>query len=228
MPGCLAQGKTDRCDVRLRPPQLAAAVPWCARQAQCRTGPGKQGRKCHRYSSVTCPNRRSTCLSLNLPISKSVVRTNAIAPAWPNTFQSPCARSIAAAGLAHSTGSPAAIPPSTKSKGNATKTVISAIGHRFACRDNRMAKAQEFELKPWPPDVGKSGGLIHHPGTGRRRGLIRTLRRVRYTESSRFWPVSILRWPNLILRRDREEAFRAGNANGLRRTTEMAMLSFRP
>ena len=48
---------------------------------------------------VTCPNRRSRCLSLNLPISKSVVRLNATDPAWPNTFQSPCARCIAAAGL---------------------------------------------------------------------------------------------------------------------------------
>ena len=45
---------------------------------------------------------------------------------------SPCARSIAAAGLAHSMGSPAAMPLSTKSKGNATNKVISAIGHRFA------------------------------------------------------------------------------------------------
>jgi hypothetical protein len=47
--------------------------------------------RCHRYSCVTCPNRRSRCLSLNLPISKSVVRLNATDPAWPNTFQSPCA-----------------------------------------------------------------------------------------------------------------------------------------
>jgi hypothetical protein len=96
----------------------------------------QQRRKCHRYSSGTCPNRRSTCLSLNLPISKSVVRTNAMAPAWPNILQNPCARSIAAAGLAHSIGSPAAMSPSTKSKGNATKKVISAMGHRFAWRDN--------------------------------------------------------------------------------------------
>src|SRR3984893_5332132 len=80
----------------------------------------------HRYSSVTCPNRRSRCLSLNLPISKSVVRLNATEPAWPNTFHSPCARCIAAAGLGQSMGSPAAIPLSTKSKGNATKKVISA------------------------------------------------------------------------------------------------------
>ena len=46
----------------------------------------------HRYSSVTCPNRRSRCLSLSLPISKSVVRLNSTEPAWPNAFQSPCAR----------------------------------------------------------------------------------------------------------------------------------------
>jgi hypothetical protein len=84
---------------------------------------------CHRYSSATCPNRRRTCLLLNLPISKSVVRLNATEPAWPNTFQSPCARSIAAAGLGQSIGSPAVTPPSTKSKGKATKEVISVIGY---------------------------------------------------------------------------------------------------
>ena len=82
----------------------------------------------HRYSSATCPNRRRTCLLLNLPISKSVVRLNATDPAWPNTFQSPCARSIAAEGLGQSMGSPAATPPSMKSKGSATKEVISVMG----------------------------------------------------------------------------------------------------
>src|SRR3984893_12417635 len=87
--------------------------------------------RCHRYSCVTCPNRRSRCLSLNLPISKSVVRLNATDPAWPNTFQSPCARCIAAAGRGQSMGSPAAMPPSMKSKGNATKKVISAIRSHF-------------------------------------------------------------------------------------------------
>jgi hypothetical protein len=85
----------------------------------------------YRYSSVTCPNRRSRCLSLNLPISKSVVRLNATEPAWPNTLQSPCARCIAAAGLGQSMGSPAAIPPSAKSNGSATKRVISAIRSHF-------------------------------------------------------------------------------------------------
>jgi hypothetical protein len=30
------------------------------------------------------------------------VRLNATAPVWPNTFQRPCARSIAVAGLGHS------------------------------------------------------------------------------------------------------------------------------
>jgi hypothetical protein len=84
---------------------------------------------CHRYSSATCPNRRRTCLLLNLPISKSVVRLNATEPAWPNTFQSPFAQSIAAAGLGQSIGSPAATPPSMKSKGKATKEVISVIGY---------------------------------------------------------------------------------------------------
>ena len=82
---------------------------------------------CHRYSSATCPNRRRTCLLLNLPISKSVVRLNATEPAWPNTFQSPCAQSIAAAGLGQSIGSPAVTPPSMKSKGKATKEVISVM-----------------------------------------------------------------------------------------------------
>ena len=86
----------------------------------------------HRYSSVTCPNRRSRCLSLNLPTSKSVARLNATEPAWPNTFQSPCARCIAAAGLGQTMGSPATIPPpSAKSKGSATKRVISAIRPHF-------------------------------------------------------------------------------------------------
>jgi hypothetical protein len=82
--------------------------------------------------AATCPNRRSRCLSLNLSISKSVVRLNATEPAWPNTFQSPCARCIAAAGLGQSMGSPAAMPPSLlKSKGNATKRVIAALRSHF-------------------------------------------------------------------------------------------------
>ena len=92
----------------------------------------------YRYSSVTCPNRRSRCLSLNLPISKSVVRLNATEPAWPNTFQSPCARCIAAAGLGQSMGSPAAMPPpSAKSKGSATKRVIAAIRSHFVSLPSR-------------------------------------------------------------------------------------------
>jgi hypothetical protein len=70
-----------------------------------------------------------TCFLLNLPISKSVVRLNATEPAWPNIFQSPCAQSIAAAGLGQSMHSPAATPPSLKSKGKATKEVISVIGY---------------------------------------------------------------------------------------------------
>jgi hypothetical protein len=48
----------------------------------------------------------------------------------PNIFQSPCARSIAAEGLGHSIASPAAMPPSMKSKGKTSKEVISVIGYR--------------------------------------------------------------------------------------------------
>jgi hypothetical protein len=190
MPCCLAQGKTDRRDVRLRPPcrRPLSFAPSRAIKPYARRGQAarryalpslagamskwrrKQVRTCHRYSSVTCPNRRSACLSLNLPISKSVVRTNATAPAWPNIFQSACARSIAAAGLSHSTGSPAAMTPSTKSKGNATKRVISAIGPPLCCRDNRIAKAREFELEPWPSDVqvgdAWSATRLHAPQAG--------------------------------------------------------------
>jgi hypothetical protein len=45
-----------------------------------------------------------------------------------------------------------------------------------------MAKAQEFELKPWPPDVGKSGRLIRTPAQGGAAGLIRTPRCGAYIE----------------------------------------------
>jgi hypothetical protein len=112
-------------------------------------------RKCHRYSSVTCPNRRSTCLSLNLPISKSLVRQNATEPAWPNTFQSPCASCIAAAGLGQLMGSPAAIAPSTKSKGNATKEMISAIGSRRCADDHPgycASRNMTSGFRPWQYD----------------------------------------------------------------------------
>jgi hypothetical protein len=98
---------------------------------------------CHRYSLATCPNRRRTCLLLNLPISKSVVRLNATEPAWPNIFQSPCAQSIAAAGLGQSIGSPAVTPPSLKSKGKATKEVISVIGYN--CLSTPPNLAQQFD-----------------------------------------------------------------------------------
>jgi hypothetical protein len=80
-------------------------------------------------SSGTCPNLRSTCAWPNLPISKSLVRLSATAPAWPNIFHSPSALCIAAAGLGHLIGSPAAMPPSTKSNGKATKYVIPAMTH---------------------------------------------------------------------------------------------------
>src|SRR6202035_2030931 len=79
--------------------------------------------------SGRCPNLRSTCAWPNLPISKSLVRLIATAPAWPNIFHSPSALCIAAAGLGHLIGSPAAMPPSTKSNGDATKYVIPAMAH---------------------------------------------------------------------------------------------------
>jgi hypothetical protein len=60
-----------------------------------------------------------------------------------------------------------------------------------------MAKAQEFELKPWPPDAGKSGRLIRTRAQGGAAGLIRTPRCGAYIESSRFRPVSIRRCPKL-------------------------------
>src|SRR5258707_13042788 len=84
-------------------PQLAASVISAVRR----------GDSDFQYSLGTWPNRRRVCLTSNLPISKSVVRLNAIAPAWPKVFQSPCARATAAAGLEHLTGSPATTPPST-------------------------------------------------------------------------------------------------------------------
>jgi hypothetical protein len=107
--------------------------------------------------------------------SKSVV-ANAIAPAWPNIFQSPCARSIAAAGLAHSIRSPAAMPPSAKSKGNAAKKVISAIGHRFAFQGQPNGhgsriwiqtvaarwRRQVMTPNPLPGPQGGASGLIVH------------------------------------------------------------------
>ena len=125
------------------------------------------GTKCYRYSSVTCPNRRSTCLSLNLPISKSLVRLNATEPAWPNTLQSAWARCIAAAGLGQSMGSPAAIAPSMKSKGNATKEVISAIGSTAA-----LTIILATELDPLP-DVA----TVPHDRAPRRDRACRKTRR---------------------------------------------------
>jgi hypothetical protein len=53
----------------------------------------------------------------------------ATAPEWPNTFQRPCARSIAAAGLGHSIASPTTTVPSETSKGNATKYVMPVMAH---------------------------------------------------------------------------------------------------
>jgi len=59
-------------------PQTLAALRGQRRRTGERAWPrgNWMAHECHRYSSVTCPNRQSTCLSLNLPISKSVVRLN--------------------------------------------------------------------------------------------------------------------------------------------------------
>src|SRR5260370_41146857 len=46
------------------------------------------------YSVGTCPNRRRIWLAPNFPISKSLVRWLAIAPAEPKDFQRPRAHSI--------------------------------------------------------------------------------------------------------------------------------------
>ena len=48
---------------------------------------------------------------------------------WCGSFQKPCARSIAVAGLGHSIGSPTTTLPSATSNGNATKYVIPAMAH---------------------------------------------------------------------------------------------------
>jgi hypothetical protein len=44
--------------------------------------------ECHRYSSVTCQNRQSTCLSLNLPISKCLSRVRP-RRSWPDPLATP-------------------------------------------------------------------------------------------------------------------------------------------
>src|ERR1019366_5744698 len=75
-------------------------------------------------SSGTSPNFRNTVASRKSPVAGSPLRLNATAPVWPNTFQRPCARSIAVAGLGHSIGSPTTTLPSATSNGNATKYVI--------------------------------------------------------------------------------------------------------
>jgi hypothetical protein len=143
-------------------------VPVPARQSMPAREVTPRAPECHRYSSVTCPNRQSTCLSLNLPISKSVVRLNATEPAWPNIFQSPCARCIAAAGLGHSIGSPAAMLPSIKSHGIATKEVISVIGSGlFDCLADDPGQSgclasqlSAFSIRPLPPHSLYGGGYI--------------------------------------------------------------------
>jgi hypothetical protein len=50
-------------------PQTLAALRGQRRRTGERAWPrgNWMAHECHRYSSVTCPNRQSTCLSLNLP-----------------------------------------------------------------------------------------------------------------------------------------------------------------
>jgi hypothetical protein len=70
-------------------------------------------------SSGTSPNFRNTVASRKSPVAGSSVRLNATAPAWPHTFQRPCARSIAATG--QSIGSPTTMLQSATSNGSATR-----------------------------------------------------------------------------------------------------------
>jgi hypothetical protein len=77
-------------------------------------------------SSGTSPNFRNTVASWKSPVAGSPVRLSATERVWPSTFQRPCARSIAAAGLGHSIGSPTTTLLSATSNGNATKYVIPA------------------------------------------------------------------------------------------------------
>jgi hypothetical protein len=57
---------------------------------------------------------------------------------WPNTFQRPCARSIAAAGLGHSIGSPTTTLPSATSNGSATKYVMAMACHPGLMQDTML------------------------------------------------------------------------------------------
>jgi len=144
---------------------LPCPAPRCSSGKRCPV-PNSMACKCHRYSSVTCPNRRSTRLSLNFPISKSLVRLYATAPAWPNTFQNACARCIAAAGLGQSAASPAVIAPSMKSKANATKEMISATGfHR--CADDHTGYCASRDVtsgfRPWQHDWIEKPLVPRHP-----------------------------------------------------------------
>src|ERR1039458_6846545 len=73
-------------------------------------------------------------------------------PVWPNTFQRPCARSIAVAGLGHSIGSPTTTLPSATSNGNATKYVIPAVAHLLNRTSpyGRAARLQTFHVRSLP------------------------------------------------------------------------------
>src|ERR1700676_2794907 len=96
-------------------------------------------------SSGTSPNFRNTVASLKLPVAGSPVRENATAPVWPNTFQRPCARSIAAAGLGHSMGSPTTTLPSATSNGSATKYVIPGIASPLLSHTNPCDHAARIQ-----------------------------------------------------------------------------------
>jgi hypothetical protein len=93
-------------------------------------------------SSGKLPNFRKTVASLKSPVAGSPVRLKAIAPVWPNIFQRPCARPIAAAGLGHSIGSPTTTLPSATSNGNATKYVIPSLRLNHTSPSGRAAEAQ--------------------------------------------------------------------------------------
>src|ERR1700686_828527 len=72
-------------------------------------------------SSGTSPNFLMTLASPNSPMAGSPVRLKATAPTWPGLRDNASAGMIAAFGLKHSVGSPAAMPSSAATKGSATK-----------------------------------------------------------------------------------------------------------
>jgi hypothetical protein len=95
----------------------------------------------------------------DLKIGSPTERYSTSMAKYLHTFQSPFARSIAAEGLGQSTGSPAAMPPSIKSKDNATKKMSSAIG------SYRLAGWQIVSLRRVYL-VGLAGSAGAGPGKG--------------------------------------------------------------